>query len=108
MSNLYLNLEIRPKSNEYFIKTDIKDKQIDNVLAEFYRASLNKGPDHSKFIEREVYHIQLKLDLEEDEFAMSSDTGNDTLTYELIREAIGNWKIKSKLELKVNKANLSE
>jgi len=108
MSDLYINLEVNWKSNKYLIETNVKEEQIDNVLSEYYRSSLEKEPDESNPNEQDKYNIRIELDLEEDVFTMKSDTGNRVLAYELIREAIGNWKLKSKLESKVNKANLSE
>ena len=107
MSGLYINLEINLESEEYLIETNVKKDKIDEFLSEYYRASMSKGPDKSNPNDQSKYHIKIKLDLEEDIFTMKSDTGNKVLAYELIIEAIGNWKFKSNLELKVNKANLS-
>jgi len=108
MSKLFINLEVNYKEKEYLIETNIKEEKIDDILSEFYRSTLDKGPDESKPYEQEKYNIKIQLDLETDTFTMASDTGNSVLSYEFVREAIGNWNLKPTLESKVNKANLSE
>ena len=101
MTDLYINLEVDWKSNKYLIDTNIKEDKIDDILAEYYRGTLSKSPDHNDAVEKDKYNIRIELDLSEDIFTMNSDTGNRVLTYELVREAIGNWEIKKGIEAKV-------
>ncbi len=108
MSKLYINLEVNLKDNEYFIETNLKESKVDDILFEFYRSTLDEDPDKSKSNEQDKYNIKIGLDLETDTFTMASDTGNRVLSYEFVREAIKNWKLKPNIESKVNKANLSE
>lgn len=107
MSKLFINLELNYKSNEYLIETNIAEEKIDYVLSEFYRSTLDKELDQTSPNEQDKYNIKIQLDLETDTFTIASDTGNRVLSYELVREAIGNWKLKPSLESKFNKANLS-
>jgi len=109
MDDLYINLEVNPDSSKNLINgTNAKEEQIDNVLSECYRSTLENNPDYRVPKEQNKYNIRITLSLEEDIFNIKSDTGNKVLTYELIKGAIGNWELKPTLESKVNKPNLGK
>ena len=97
MANLYINLECKLSDGSYTItSTNIKPREIDNILTEYIRTQRGKGRDKSKPIKRAVYHIGIEIDLSDDTFYTKSDTGNKSLTTGIIVYSIKNWKLKTK------------
>ena len=103
--DLFLDLFYNVKDNSFKLKTNVKDDKIDEILSDCYRTTLGAFPDYREPKLFDVYSILIKLDLSQDTFSISSNTGNKVLAYELIREAINNWEIISE-ELSFDKKNL--
>ena len=106
-SDIFLNLFYDTHKNSFKIKTDLKKDKVDEILFECYRATLNQSPDYRAPKMHDVYNILIKLDLFQDIFSISSNTGNKVLAYELIKEAINNWESISE-EIRLDKSDLEE
>lgn len=68
------------KSEDSIVKTNIKKEQLKDLLGEYLRAQMGKGEDKRKANEKDEYKITIQLDLRDDTFYTSSDTGNACLT----------------------------
>ncbi len=106
-SKISINLFYNLQEDNFKIKSNIKEDKIDEILSECYRATLNQDPDYRDFNKKDIYNILISLDLSEDIFYLSSNTGNRVLTYELIKKSINNWEILSE-EVSINKKDLEE
>jgi hypothetical protein len=104
-SDLFLSLFYEVDTNSFKLKTNVKEDKVDELLFECYRSTLNKSPDYRDFNKYKVYTILIKLDLSQDAFSISSNTGNNVLAYELIKDAIKKWEIIPE-ELKFDKKTL--
>jgi hypothetical protein len=106
-SDISLKLFYDFHKNNFKIKTNLKGEMINEILSECYRATLNSKPDYRKPNKRDIYNINISLDLSCDDFLIFSNTGNNTLTYELLRESINNWELLPE-ETSVNKDDLEK
>ncbi len=106
-SRIFIDLFHDIYENTFKIKTNLNKDKVNEILSECYRATLNSKPDYGGFNKKDVYNIQISLDLSEDVFHISSNTGNRILTYELIKDSINNWEILSE-EVSVDKKDLEE
>ncbi|MFC1721117.1 hypothetical protein ACFLY0_00350 [Patescibacteria group bacterium] len=66
------------------IKTNAKKEALEEILEAWLYCQTGQGADESEPDERDVYNIQIQLDLSDDSFATSSDTGNKGLTVGLV------------------------
>ena len=106
-SRIFIDLFHDIYENTFKIKTNLNKDKVNEILSECYRATLNSKPDYREFNKKDVYNIQISLDLSKDVFYIYSNTGNRVLTYELIKDSIDNWEILSE-EVSVNKKDLEE
>jgi hypothetical protein len=70
---------------KYKIKSNIKNKCILDLLWDFIERQLGKGSDGKEPIKRDVYHIRIRVDLN-DIFVFKSDTGSNALTLGIIMD----------------------
>lgn len=77
----YLTMKVayNMKTEKFRIYSDVKKSQQSNLLAEYLRGQMGAGEDKSKPKVRDVYHIELKWYPSNDDFVVSSDTGNKGL-----------------------------
>jgi len=106
-SDISIKLFYDLHKNNFKIKTNLKEDKVDEILSECYRVTLNEIPDYRKPNKRDIYNIIISLDLSQDEFVICSDTGNNILTYELIRDSINNWDLLPE-ETNIDKDNLEK
>jgi hypothetical protein len=74
-----INISFNVKTGKYTIKSNIVKKEELTVIEEFLRTQIGAGADHSKPEIREVYRIDIKLDLRSDTFIVSDNCGNEGL-----------------------------
>jgi len=67
------------KPDELTVVSNAKEEQVPELLWDFIRAQMDKEPDNRKPEEREVYNIEITLNLDGDIFRSTSDTGNEGL-----------------------------
>lgn len=66
------------------IKTNIRKEMVPGILEEWVCSQLEKGEDKKKIKEKDVYEIIIELDLKDDTFCTTSNTGNADLTAGII------------------------
>lgn len=94
-SKIYVNLFYDLGENNFKIKTNLRKEKIDEFLAECYRSTQLISKSYSKYFHpRKIYSIEIDFDSSQI-FKISSNTGNNAWTFELIKNAINNWKILS-------------
>jgi hypothetical protein len=106
-SDISLKLFYDLHKNNFKIKTNLEKDKINEILSECYRATLNESLDYREPNKRDIYNINISLDLSCDDFLIFSNTGNNVLTYELIRESVNNWELLPE-EASANKDDLEK
>lgn len=66
--------------NKSVIKTNAKKKALSEILEVWAANQMGKGLDARESNEKDVYTIRIRLDLSNDTFYTTSDTGNAGLT----------------------------
>jgi len=103
--DLYINMSYNgPQATLTIEDTNVKLDKIDDILAEWIRGQSGKGKDNRVANEKDVYKIQMKVDLTYDHFTVSSDTGNHGLTTGILGTSLGKWKLSPELEERANQA----
>ncbi len=62
------------------IKTNAEPEAIEDLLATWIQAQSGSGKDTSNPNIKDIYEVQISLDLSDDTFSTRSDTGNKGLT----------------------------
>lgn len=70
------------------IDSDIKPEMYAEVLSAFLQGQIGQGTDPSPAEDRDVYRIQIQLDLEDDSFYLKADTGNKDLTAGIVMDVL--------------------
>lgn len=68
------------------IKTNTKREAIGEILEAWLQCQIGQGEDLRPAKERDVYNIFIDLDLSDDTFYTSSDTGNKGLTARIVAD----------------------
>lgn len=68
------------KKDTYNIVSEAKKEGINEIIENVLRAQMNQGSDKRPPIEKDIYTITIILELSNDTFKVSSDTGNKSLT----------------------------
>lgn len=76
------------KEDNFHIVSQIKEEKIKEVIGEVLRAQMGAGSDTRKPVEKNLYTITVDLELEEDTFKISSDTGNKSLTAGILMQLL--------------------
>ncbi|MDD4931509.1 MAG: hypothetical protein PHG66_05200 [Candidatus Colwellbacteria bacterium] len=59
--------------------------KLNDLFCDFIRAQMGAGADDSKPNDKNIYSIDIMLDLSTDTFSVKSDTGNKSLTCGIVR-----------------------
>jgi hypothetical protein len=78
------------ESDKTTIKTNAKPEAVSEILGAWLVAQTGKGWDSRESIRRGEYKISIKLDLSNDTFYTSSDTGNSSLTCGIVANVLQN------------------
>jgi len=62
------------------LRTNLRREDIKDILADWIHSQTGKGEDSSTRNERDIYNIAIVVDLTEDTFITTSNTGNKALT----------------------------
>jgi len=81
---LYINLNYTLASDTFALVTNVADDKIVEVLSDYVRSQMGLGPDTLIANECPVYSISLGINLENDSFHVSANTGNDSLTLGIV------------------------
>lgn len=68
------------KEDTYHIISEIKREEVQEVIEELLRSQIGAGGDDSEPNKHDIYIINVDLELEDDTFKVSSNTGNKSLT----------------------------
>jgi len=74
-----LEITFDMKTGQTTFGGNVKPSARESLIEAFISTQLGAGEDHSKPEERDVYHITLRWNPENDSFRASSDTGNKGL-----------------------------
>ena len=69
-------------------KTNVKKNAMSEVLEGYIRTQIGAGEDKSEPEKKDVYHIELNLDLSDDSFRVSHDCGNEGLLLGIMCKAL--------------------
>lgn len=72
------------------IKTNAKPQAVKGILGVWLSCQIGLGEDSREANVKDVYTIDIWLDLSDDTFSVDSDTGNDGLTCGLILDVFTN------------------
>jgi hypothetical protein len=93
MSDLYINITYPVnKPDEYKIESNIREELLSDMLCELIQSQIGTEEDKRKAKKRKIYHIRIDLDLNYDEFEITSDTGNKGLTTGIVMDVIARMK----------------
>lgn len=76
------------KENNFHIVSQVKKEQIKEIIGDVLRAQIGAGSDLREPEERPLYTIIIDLELEDDTFNVSSDTGNKSLTAGILMQLL--------------------
>jgi len=68
------------------IHTNVRTKALKEVLGAWLEDQIGRGEDKSPFDRRDVYTIKIRLDLTDDTFRTTSDTGNEGLVAGIVMD----------------------
>jgi hypothetical protein len=74
--------------DDFEIVTNVKDSYIIDLLADWVHNQIGRGKDSRDAVDRDVYHINFKIDLTYDAFSVQADTGNEGLTVGVVMDVI--------------------
>ena len=66
------------------IRTNVRKGMVSGILGEWIHSQIEKDEDESRAKEKDVYQIVIELDLRDDTFHTTSNTGNKGLTAGII------------------------
>lgn len=84
------------ESDKTIIRTNAELDKVVEILEEWLTAQMGRGRDSRESVRRSEYRISIKLDLSDNTFYTSSDTGNSGLTCDIIMNVLQNL---SKLQI---------
>jgi len=85
MHQLTTKLRYTVDQDKFEIQSDLKEERISEVLSDYLRSQMGTGPDENQTRnELPVYEITITLDLENDIYHVTSNTGNQSLTVGII------------------------
>jgi len=73
---------------KYTIETNLKGEYIEEILSDYLRSIMGAGEDNSPAEIKDVYEINIDLDLENDSFSASSNTGNKGLRDGIVMDVL--------------------
>lgn len=76
------------KENTFRITSEVKEEHIKDIIGNVLRAQIGTGSDERKSAEKTEYIIIIDLELEDDTFKVSSDTGNKSLTTGILMQLL--------------------
>ena len=87
---IYITYDL--KKDSYNIVSGYKKDYLPELISECLRAQIGAGKDERAPNERNVYNITVDLNLEQDVFKISSDTGNKSLTAGILMQLVSYFK----------------
>ena len=75
--------------NKSLIKTNVNKKMISGILGEWTYSQIGRGENKKEVKKRDIYRIIIELDLRDDTFRTTSNTGNADLTAGIILSTKG-------------------
>ena len=90
---LFINITYDPNKDKYKVRTNVKREGVEDLIDTFLRGQIGAGSDSRKAEKREVYHINMQIDLSDDSFNVSDDTGNFGLRDGILLGIRGKWSL---------------
>ncbi len=89
----YIRITYDLKKDKSFISTNIRPERVDDTLVAFLSTQAGQGEDKRKAKIRNIYKINLEIDLSDDTFRISDNTGNRGLREGIIMRTVGRWEM---------------
>lgn len=87
MSDLHIKLKLDVRDGTFQVETDVKKGRLKDLLGEVVRSLIGAGQDDSTVEERDIYTVDIAIDLSSDAIQISSDCGNKSLETGIIAGA---------------------
>jgi len=81
----FLNIEFDFKSNNFRTSGNINPEMYMEVVSDFLRGQIGKGKDEREPNKRDIYNIEITVDLSEDRFNVLDNCGNKSLRDGILR-----------------------
>lgn len=78
-TDVFVEIRHNMKTGEFHRETNVKDDKVSEVLEEYIRSQMGAGKDSTPPEMRDEYTVRIGLDLSDDSFQVSSNTGNRSL-----------------------------
>lgn len=79
MSDLVIRLKYDIQNDKFDITSNVKEKSIPNIVANFLRSQIGSGEDNREANKLDNYNITIELNLESDTFKVTDNCGNKGL-----------------------------
>jgi hypothetical protein len=87
MSDLHIKLKLDVRDDTFRVETDVKRERLKDLLGEVVRSLIGAGQDGSPVEERDIYTVDITIDLSSDAIQIASDCGNKGLETGIIAGA---------------------
>jgi hypothetical protein len=75
----YIKIKYNINKDTFTIDSNLKSEAVKDLIATFLQTQIGAGVDKSPSIDRETYVIRIDLDMSDDTFNVSHNTGNKGL-----------------------------
>lgn len=86
--DLHIKLTLDLRSDELTLTTNVKEKRLKDLMGEVVRSQIGAGEDNNPIKKRDVYTINVSIDLSCDAISITSDCGNKGLETGILAEAL--------------------
>jgi hypothetical protein len=86
---LKIRIEYNYKEDTFKVWSQVKTEHIEDMLLEFLRSQMGLGKDDSEPAVKDVYTMEITINLENDVFTINSDTGNASLSAGIVNHLAG-------------------
>jgi hypothetical protein len=76
---LFLQIKYDLKNDRFETNTNVTSEKLEEFVSEFLRSQMGLGKDTREMKTQEIYEIEIKLDLSDDTFYVSSNVNNGSL-----------------------------
>ena len=87
--DLKIDITYKIEDGNFEIKGNVKEEAQVSIIENFLRTQKGNGQDNREANNQEKYHISLELDLTDDSYKVSYDTGNKGLRDGILIDVLG-------------------
>lgn len=79
-----IKIQYNLKEDTFKVWSQVKTEYLQEMLLEFLRSQMGLGKDESEPVKKDIYTMEITINLENDVFSIVSDTGNESLSTGLV------------------------